>query len=78
MDLSEEIEGKTIHQDKWHEMSLFELYDQKTIIVDRISYACSINHPQLINSLQQGLELIEYQITNKLNGSDKNNKNILT
>jgi len=79
MDISVEQEGKSVSIDLWPTMTLKQLYDQKTILGDRLEYAYRLQNQIIFGSLQKGLNDIEYFISIKLNEEDKsnNNKNII-
>ena len=68
-------ESTDINSENWASMTLTALYTQKNIIINRMNY--SYKTRIIYNSLQQGLDKLEYHISNKLNDSNSSNNNII-
>ena len=54
-----------IRADKWHEMSVSELYDQKGILDGRLVAAAQLGNFNLLRQVQMGIDAINEIITQK-------------
>jgi len=59
----------TVTGDEWSEMSVSELYNQRSVLIERLNYASSIA-PTMVPVLQQGIARLDAHIRSKTNDND--------
>jgi len=67
------ITGKPIPQvqtERWNEMSASDLWDQRAILMQRLSYAHQVGSSTMIKQLTIGIEFLDNLIDSKSGGSD--------
>ena len=62
----------------WNKMSLSQLYDQKTIMGQRLFTASQLQHPELYAQIERGMKDLDEYIENKMVDSDKRNRTVIT
>ena len=50
---------------EWADMSINDLWDQKNILLNRMSFASSSGHPELIPQIQKGVAMLDQIISSK-------------
>lgn len=59
-----------VHANRWHEMSVMELYDQKSILIGRTVIASQIGSHSLLEQLQMGIARLDAIIMQKSDDED--------
>ena len=54
-----------VHADKWSDMSITELWEQRTTINNRLDYALQLGHADMIKQIQRGLLQLDQLIESR-------------
>ena len=54
-----------VDADKWSEMTLSELHEQKTVLDSRLLQAIQCDHPEMVTQIHRGIEILIQLIGSK-------------
>jgi len=60
-----------VRSSEWSTMPISELWEQKSILDSRLTYALQTGHAELIKQLQSGIAALDMVIANRSTGEDK-------
>lgn len=62
---------REVRADKWHEMSVTELFDQRGILIGRLNMAASMRNQNLMQQVQRGIDAIDAILSSKADTESK-------
>lgn len=60
-----------VHSDRWQEMTVSELWEERITLNNRLTYALQIGHADMIKQLNMGIKFLDQLIQSKTTTTER-------